>query len=137
MAYIKINVSADKKAGNFILGELKSLAFNSKTAFTLENTGNGIQFSKITGELNGRKFIMTPVDSKSTNAYNIKIGNYEVDITKSYNGVGLIEEKFTKVIDGIHDRIREEYMFDENSGKYLPRPKQPNFFQRLFAGRGK
>ena len=137
MAYIKINVSADKKAGNFILGEFKSLAFNSKTEFKLENTGNGIQFSKITGELNGRKFIMTPVDSKSTNAYNIKIGNYEVDITKSYNGVGLIEEKFTKVIDGIHDRIREEYMFDENSGKYLPRPKQPNFFQRLFGGRGK
>lgn len=137
MAYIKINVSADKKAGDFVLGEFKSLAFNSKTEFKLENTGNGIQFSKITGELNGRKFIMSPIDSKSTNAYNIKIGNYEVDITKSYNGVGLIEEKFTKVIDIIHDRIREGYMYDENSGEYLPRPKQPNFFQRLFGIRGK
>ena len=31
MAYIKINVDADKKTGKFILGEFKSLAFNSKT----------------------------------------------------------------------------------------------------------
>ena len=133
MAYIKIRVSEDQKTGKLILGQFKSLAFGSKTTFNLEQTDNGIQFSKITGDLDGQKFILTPIKNNSTNAYNIKVGNYEVDIQKSYNGVGLIEEKFTKVIDGVHDRIKEEYMYDENTKKYLPRPKQPNFFQRIFG----
>lgn len=131
MAYIKINVSSDEKMGKYILGLFKSLAFNGKTKFALEQTECGIQFSKITGILENKKFVLMPVEKGNTNSYNIKVDKYEVDIRKSYNGNGLIEEKFTKVIDGVHDRIRQEYMYDENAKQYLLRPIQPNIFQRL------
>ena len=136
MAYIKINVDEDKKTGKFILGEFKSLAFNSKTQFTVERTEYGLQGAKITGELNGQKFIITPIDKKRSDAYNVKVGNYEVDIQICYNE-GWMREKFTRVINGVQDRIRNEYIHDENTGQYLPRPKLPNFFQRLFGFRGK
>lgn len=131
MDYIKINVSNDEEMGKYIFGMFKSLAYNSKTKFTLEQTSNGIQFSKITGVLDDKKFVLVPVEKGSSNSYNIKVDKYEVDIIKSYNGVGLIGEKFTRVIDFVHEKIKREYIYDENSHKYYPRPKQPNIFQRF------
>lgn len=133
--YYKIDVLQNKKIGNFVLGQFKSAVNNSKTRFTVdydEKVGV-LNHSKVTGYIGEEKlFELTPYLTGDWRNCNLKIGSYEVNINLSYNGSGNIEDKLTRVINQMYDRIQKEYMFDENTHKYILMPKLPNFFQRTW-----
>ena len=132
--YAKINIANDKQMADFILGMFKSLAKNSKTQISVVYTEKGFEWSVIKGENGNQKFVLTPMYEKTPNSvntkYNLKVGDYEVEFDQSYNSRD-IAYKYCDVVRFLHERIKRDYFFDENSHEYYPRPQQPNMFQRF------
>lgn len=138
MAEIKIDIRTDEKSAKYVYGMLKNLASNKKTQLNVVYDPKGLEWSTITGILGDDKFVIQPEYTKNNGVrtiYHVHVGGYEVDFEEEYD-TGFVNGKVTKLIQGLRDKIREDFILDQNTMQYLPRPKQPNFFQRLF-GRSK
>lgn len=135
MAYIKININRDERTAKLILGQFKALVNNSKTELDINyNKKSGLlEDSTISGVLGDSKFKLTATyEGGVGRKYNLKVGDYEVDFDENFR-YDLTEGKFTRVAVVLQNRVRQEYLFDENTQTYLKRPKQPNIFQRIFS----
>ena len=136
MAEIKIDVRGDERSAKFIYGMLKGLASNRKTQLNVVYDPQGLEWSTITGILDDKKFIIQPEYARNGSGvrtiYHVHVGGYEADFEEEYD-TGFVNGKVTKLIQGLQNKIRENFILDQNTMRYLPRPKQPNFFQRLFG----
>jgi len=140
MAEIKIDIRNDKKFAQFIYGMFKTLATNKKTQLSVEYCSQGLEWSKISGTLGDQKFLLEPEYQKngsgSRTVYHLHIGGYEIEFEQEYS-LDLINGKLSKIVYFLQDKVREDYILDENTKTYFPRPKQPNFFQRIFGAKVK
>ncbi|MBR5904685.1 MAG: hypothetical protein IKZ49_04095 [Alphaproteobacteria bacterium] len=140
MAEIKVDIRNDEKFAKFIYGIFKTLATNKKVKLNVEYCSQGLEWSKITGVLGNGQFVIEPEYIKNSGSsrtiYHLHVAGYEVEFEQEYS-LNLINGKLTKIVLGLQDRIRENYILDENTKVYFPRPKQPNWFQRVFGSRVK
>ena len=135
MAKMKVDIRSDKKFANFIYGMFKALATDKKTKLDIEYCPRGLEWSKISGVLGEEKFELQPEYRKNAGSvetiYHLHIGDYETDFAQEYS-TNLINGKLSHIVFYLQNKVREDYIFDENTKKYFPRPKRPNFFQRAW-----